>query len=147
MEFDNLVKEICKRDPRYQREAYFFLRDALSHSQSSLQVEEEESNEFATCHHITGQDLLEGIREFALDEYGPMAAFMLQEWGIFRCEDFGEIVYNLIDIGLFQKDETDRREHFENGYDFYEAFCKPFLPSRRFQKRFARPLQQSCENI
>jgi uncharacterized repeat protein (TIGR04138 family) len=144
-EFDSQVRDLVRMDNRYQREAYFFLRDALSFAQSSSLSEDNESDE--TYVHVTGQNLLNSIRQFALHEYGPMAGFLLNQWGIHRCEDFGEIVYNLIDIGLFQKDENDRKEHFHNGYDFFEAFHKPFLPSPAYQKQFSRPLSPSIEKF
>ena len=89
---------------------------------------------------MSGQQLLEGIREFALRQYGPMAITVLDEWGVRRCEDFGEIVFNLVDHGhgLFGKTETDSREDFKGGYDFEEAFKKPFLPGQRTEKPIER---------
>jgi uncharacterized repeat protein (TIGR04138 family) len=80
--------------------------------------------------HVTGQELLAGIRAFALQQYGPMALTLLQEWGVHRCEDFGELVFNLIDRGVLSQTETDSRADFAGGYDFVEAFRKPFLPTR-----------------
>jgi uncharacterized repeat protein (TIGR04138 family) len=78
--------------------------------------------------HVTVQQLLDGIRQFALKEFGPMAATVLEEWGVTSCPDFGEIVFNMVDVGLLGVTEQDRREHFQNGYDFTTAFRKPFLP-------------------
>jgi uncharacterized repeat protein (TIGR04138 family) len=79
--------------------------------------------------HVSGQELLAGIREFALAEFGPMAKTVLNSWGITRTEDFGEIVFNMVEIGLLGRTDKDSREDFANGYDFEEAFRKPFLPS------------------
>lgn len=61
-------------------------------------------------------------------QYGPMAKFLLQEWGVFTCGDFGEIVFNMIRGGILRKTDEDRLEDFQEGYDFYDAFAKPFLP-------------------
>jgi uncharacterized repeat protein (TIGR04138 family) len=78
--------------------------------------------------HVTGQQLLDGIREFALTQYGPMARTVLNEWGIRRCEDFGDIVFNMVEQGLLSKTDQDSREDFKGGYDFDSAFVWPFLP-------------------
>jgi uncharacterized repeat protein (TIGR04138 family) len=79
---------------------------------------------------VSGQELLEGIREFALEQYGPMTFALLEGWGLRRCEDFGEIVFHLVDYGVLGKTEQDRREDFAGGYDFREAFLRPFEPAR-----------------
>jgi uncharacterized repeat protein (TIGR04138 family) len=78
---------------------------------------------------VSGQELLNGIRDFALVQYGPMAITVLKEWGINSCQDFGEIVFNMIDIGWLAKTEQDSRADFQGGYDFYDAFRRPFLPA------------------
>jgi uncharacterized repeat protein (TIGR04138 family) len=79
--------------------------------------------------HITGQELLNGIRDYALAQFGPMAITVFEEWGIRKCPDFGEIVFNMVEIGLLAKTESDTRADFEGGYDFDDVFRKSFLPS------------------
>jgi uncharacterized repeat protein (TIGR04138 family) len=74
--------------------------------------------------------LLGGIREYALEQFGPMAYTVLDRWGIKKCEDFGDIVFLLVDYGVLGKTEHDRREDFAGGYDFKDAFVRPFEPSR-----------------
>jgi len=74
------------------------------------------------CHHVTGQELLEGIRQYALQQYGPMTVTVFEEWGVNHCRDFGEIVFNMVESGLLQKTETDTRN------DFSKATILP-LPS------------------
>ena len=123
LNFDLKVDQIIARDVRYRREAYAFLREALDFTQKLLSRENQQK-----IRHITGQELLDGIRQFALKEYGPMAATVLEEWGVTSCPDFGEIVFNMVDVGLLARTEEDRREHFQNGYDFTTAFRKPFWP-------------------
>ena len=81
--------------------------------------------------HVTGQELLGGIREFALQQFGPMAKTLLEEWGVRCCQDFGEIVFNMIEVGWLAKTEKDSRADFSGGYDFDEAFVKPFLPKSK----------------
>lgn len=126
--FDKAVEEIVQRDGRYHREAYLFVRDALDHTQKSI-VRTATAKE--GIRHVTGQELLEGIRAYALHVYGPMTMLVLNDWGIHRCEDFGEIVFNMIECSLFAKTDRDNREDFKGGYVFEEAFKKPFLPNAR----------------
>lgn len=114
------------RDLRYRRDAYVFVREALDFTQKLISRENQEK-----VRHVTGQELLDGIRQFALKEFGPMAATVLEEWGITSCPDFGEIVFNMVDVGLLARTEKDQREDFQNGYDFTTAFRKPFWPKDR----------------
>ncbi len=106
------------RDPRYAAEAYFFVREALEHSVQKLEKPR----------HISGQELLSGIREYAIGEYGPVTKRVLSEWGITECIDFGYIVFNLVNEGLLGKTEGDSINDFAVGYDFNEAFVRPFRP-------------------
>ena len=78
----------------------------------------------------SGKELLEGIKAYALDEFGPMAYTVFSEWGVHGSQDFGEIVFNLVESGRLGKTENDSREDFKNGYLFEEAFLKPFEPQQ-----------------
>ena len=71
--------------------------------------------------HVTGQQLCEAIRLHALEQYGYMARIVLKRWGVTSTSDFGEIVYNLIRLGWMKKSDADRREDFDDCYDFSEA--------------------------
>ena len=73
--------------------------------------------------HVSGQDLCEAIRRYALSQYGLLAKSVLNHWGVHSTNDFGEIVFNLIDIGQMRKTGADRREDFNNVYDFAEALA------------------------
>ncbi len=126
LNFDEVLEKILAIDPRYRREAYLFLREGLDHAQK--QISKTNKNEIR---HISGQELLAGLCEFGLTQFGPMTATVLNEWGIRRCEDFGEIVFNMVEHGLLSKTENDTRDDFKGGYDFAEAFRKPFLPSKK----------------
>ena len=135
--FDEALDLIRRKDPRYQREAYIFVREALDHTQKSVANQRR-----GRVSHVTGQQLLEGIRDFALAQFGPMTMLVLQEWGIRCCRDFGEIVFNMVDIGLLSKTERDSRTDFDCGYDFNEAFRIPFLPpSRQTRPAAASPAE------
>ncbi|WP_309385063.1 Minf_1886 family protein [Cerasicoccus frondis] len=128
-DFDEVVALIRKEDTRYDAGAYHFVRLGLDHTIKSLKDEPERETR-----HVSGQELLSGIRDYALEQYGPLAYTLLTHWGIKRCEDFGDIVFNLVEWGVLGKTENDQPEDFTNGYDFREAFLLPFEPkSRRLQ--------------
>ena len=137
--FDGTLEHILKKDPRYYRDAYQFVREALDFTtqktapkagrQEARPTAETRKARAGEEQHVTGQQLLEGIRGFALESYGPMALTVLHEWGIHRCEDFGEIVFNMVEHNLLGKTDQDSRDDFKGGYDFEEAFRKPFLPT------------------
>ena len=127
--FDLKLEQILEKDSRYSREGYQFVRDGLDFTRKIVNRE----NPGVERKHVSGQEMLDGIRQLALQQFGPMAATVLAEWGITRCSDFGEIVYNMIDIGLFAKTDKDSREHFENGYDFDTAFRRPYLPQSKLE--------------
>jgi uncharacterized repeat protein (TIGR04138 family) len=130
--FEEAVDQIREKDQRYQPDAYAFVRESLDHTQKSIVKDNR-----GRIRHVTGQELLGGIRDYALAQFGPMALMLLEEWGIHRCEDFGEIVFNMVEIGLLAKTEKDSRADFAGGYDFAEAFRKPFLPSGKAQAQAA----------
>ena len=121
--FEETIDQSVVKDPRYQRDAYLFLRDALDYTQK--QVAKQSKGE---VRHVSGPELLEGIREYALQQFGPMAMTVFAEWGVHSTADFGEIVFNMVDIGLLAKTDRDTRADFGGVYVFEEAFRKPYLP-------------------
>jgi uncharacterized repeat protein (TIGR04138 family) len=140
--FEEALEKILARDSRYQRDAYFFVREALDFTQKNVVKENRTPIKSAAGQeekHVTGQELLEGVRELALKEFGPMAMMVLEEWGIRACADFGEIVFNMVNTGWLRKTEKDTRDDFRNGYDFFEAFRKPFLPATKAARRAPKP--------
>jgi uncharacterized repeat protein (TIGR04138 family) len=124
-DFDKALDPILAKDPRYSRGAYQFLREALDHTQMNL------VRSGAKARHVTPTELLEGLRECALKQFGPMALTVLEDWGVRSGEDWGEIVFNLIEQQVLAKTDRDSKEDFRGSYDFHEAFHKPFLPSTR----------------
>ncbi len=113
--------ELLKQDQRYHRDAYGFVRDALAYAQdTSKNAPRPEA--VAGEHHITGQELCEAIRQYSLEQFGFMAKTVLNSWGVFSTSDFGEIVYNLIRIKHMKKSSSDRREDFDDVYDFATGF-------------------------
>ena len=76
--------------------------------------------------HLTGQELCEALRQYAVHQYGLMAKVVLSNWGVTATGDFGEIVFNMIKVGLMKKSDQDRREHFDKVFDFDVAFEQQF---------------------
>ncbi len=122
--FAEALDSIVANDPRYHRDAYVFLRDALDYT-----TKQQKKSKGAAVRHVAGPELLEGVRLYGLKEFGPMAMTVFSHWGIQRCEDIGNMVFNLIGAGIFGKTEQDSIEDFKAVYDFHEAFVKPFQPT------------------
>jgi uncharacterized repeat protein (TIGR04138 family) len=132
--FEDELEKVLAKDGRYAREAYVFVREALDYTQKMLGRTAKDE-----IRHVTGQQLLEGVRAHALAQYGPMALMVLDDCRIRSCEDIGEIVFNLVDGGLLAKTDQDSREDFKDGYSFEEAFRKPFLPSGKTSTAAPKP--------
>jgi uncharacterized repeat protein (TIGR04138 family) len=123
--FAEALDSIIASDRRYQRDAYVFLRDALDFT-----TKQQKKIKGATVRHVTGPELLDGARQYALKEFGPMVMTVFDNWGVHSCEDIGNMVFNLIGAGVFGKTEEDSIEDFKNVYDFEEVFVKPFEPAK-----------------
>jgi uncharacterized repeat protein (TIGR04138 family) len=124
--FDEALEQIVATDNRYHRDAYHFLREALDFTQKNVGRENA-----GKIRHVTGQELLNGLRQYALQQFGPMTVTVFEEWGVKSCPDFGEIVFNMVEAGLLAKTDHDSREDFRSGYDFTDAFRKPFWPEKK----------------
>jgi len=133
--------DLLKQDHRYPKEAYFFVFEALDFAQNSLQMGQESPSEplpqelrenmeiggldeETPQRHITGQNVCLAAQRYAVEQYGPLAKTVLSSLGINSTSDIGEIVYNMIRIGRMRKTAEDRREDFNDVYDFETAFEK-----------------------
>lgn len=121
-QFDQAVESICRKDARFAREAYFFLREALDFTMRRAAAESGGSR------HVSGQELLGGFRDYALQEFGPMAATVMREWGLSCGYHVGEMVFALISEDVFAKEESDSPQDFKKFQSFREAFEKPYEP-------------------
>ncbi len=110
---ERAMLEILGRDSRYARGAYDFVRSAVHFASHVV---------FERGTHVTGRELLEGIRQLAIERYGVMIQDVFAEWGVVSTEDFGEIVFNLVDAGLLSKTAQDSKDDFKNVYSFAEVF-------------------------
>lgn len=139
--FSQIVSEIVERDARYDARAYAFVRDGLDYTIKMLK-----RSQSGTSRHVSGAELLEGLRKFTLNEFGPMGKLVLNEWGIHTCEDFGNIVFTLVNHGVLGKSEADRPDDFSPGFSFDDAFVQPFLPAPTpagRSKRGSKPRSQA----
>lgn len=136
LDFSAIVEQIRKEDPRFDKRAYFFLRHGLDHTVKDLSKRGGER--IQQSRHVSGGELLDGLRDYALEQFGPMAKMVLNEWGVTRCPDFGDMVFNLIEYQVFSKTENDRREDFGDRFTFDEAFVKPFQATQRPQAKAPR---------
>jgi uncharacterized repeat protein (TIGR04138 family) len=140
LDFDEVVSLICKEDGRFDRKGYHFVRQGLDHTVKDLR--KRDAKRAGRSLHVTGPELLDGLRAYALDQFGPLAKTVLASWGIMRCTDFGDIVFNLIEYNVFSKTDQDRREDFSETYTFEDAFVKPFLPVRERSRGAASSASQ-----
>jgi len=121
IDLETAVRErVLRRDHRYDLAAYLFIYEALAFTQRLLGRDDPDLE--PARRHVTGRELLDGIRQYAARMFGPLAPTVFRSWGVHRTEDFGEIVFNLVESGLLARTDTDRREDFANGFDFDTAF-------------------------
>jgi len=115
------LADLLQRDRRYHFDAYVFVFESLRYAHDKLGMGSDQKSEGGRDEedqHVTGQELCEAIRQYALNQYGYMAKSVLNHWGVNETGDFGEIVFNLIEIGQMRRTEHDRREDFSNVFDF-----------------------------
>ena len=110
------IEKVMKENRQYKFEAYSFVMAALHNTVSKL----------PKARHVTGRELLHGIRDYALDQYGPLARTVLNHWGIKKTDDFGRIVFALVEVGILRKQPEDKIEDFHDVYDFKDAFDKGY---------------------
>lgn len=121
-----IIEAISTKDPRYSEDAYYFVMEALSYTQKK----------FKSSKHVSGEEMLEGMKELLIHKYGPMTMTVLEYWGITSTEDFGHIVFNLVENNVLSKTEEDDIGHFRNAYDFTEVF------ERGYRKQLAKKISR-----
>ncbi len=110
------IEGVLEKDATYKFEAYTFVLAALHDTVTKLDKPR----------HISGRELTEGIRGYALQQFGPMAKTVLNYWGVYKTLDFGKIVFSLIDVKLLSQQPGDKPEDFDKIYDFDEAFDRGY---------------------
>jgi len=104
------IADVVRRDSRYAYPAYLFIFEGLEYAQDRIDADEDDDD----ARHVTGQEMLEGVRALAIREFGLLAWTVFRMWGIRTTDDVGEIVFNLIDAGLLSKHESDDRADFHD---------------------------------
>jgi uncharacterized repeat protein (TIGR04138 family) len=109
---DDPIAKILQKDPRYPRAAYDFVTEALQHVIQKIGEQR----------HVSARELLLGLRDYARDEFGPLARTVFESWGVHQTADFGHIVFNLVEAGEMGKTDDDSIADFDAVYRFEEAF-------------------------
>ena len=122
--YDDIVTRIYDADNRFDPEAYYYLRDVIDRTSQKLG----RTGPSAKNRHVTGRELSEGFRDCMLEDFGPMAATLAEEWGVAQSEDIGSMVYNLIEAGAFGKTPEDKKSDFNGIFNLLEALEKPYRP-------------------
>ena len=120
LKFKEAVNQIVREDPRYSPEAYEFISKVVVFTMLNLERDK------VSNHHVSGKELLEGFRQYAIQEFGPMAGEILKGWGLTDSNAVGNVVFNLVNRQLLGKSENDTLSDFKNGFDFEKAFSEPF---------------------
>jgi uncharacterized repeat protein (TIGR04138 family) len=124
------LEQVVHESGRYPIEAFEFVRQGLNHTVAQLHGERKTSDTDTRSYHVSGQQLCQGLRDYAVARYGVMAAAILHHWGITRTDDFGRIVFTMIDTKLMAKTDDDDIRDFHHVYDFATAFSAPARPIR-----------------
>ena len=124
--FDEIIDLITEQDLRYTEGAYSFVMEALTFTQKK----------FRSVKHVSGTELLEGIKLLLMKKFGPMAMTVLNHWGIKETEDFGHVVFNLVENKVLSKNEDDDIRSFRDVYDFEKVF------SHDYRKRMAKKINR-----
>ena len=124
--FEDIIEKICQKDSRYKEGAYEFVMESLHYTQKKLH----------RSHHVTGGELLDGIKELLLNKFGPMTLTVLNHWGIQSTQDFGNIVFNLVENRVLSKTVEDCLEHFRDRFNFDETFNRGYR--KQLEKRISR---------
>jgi uncharacterized repeat protein (TIGR04138 family) len=119
---DPRIRNLALEDGRYSPAAFLFLLESL---QVAVKLAGKEALE-GTERHVTGQQVLSGMREHALAQFGPLAAQVWRSWGVRTTLDWGKVVFLLVDNGLLNRQESDTIEDFRDGFDFDEAFVRDY---------------------
>jgi uncharacterized repeat protein (TIGR04138 family) len=137
LEPDHPIAQLMRRDKRYRLDAYVFVFEALRFAQQELGGGSSPAGGPTSpgdaggeeIRHVTGQQLCEAMRRYALQQYGPLAKNVLNHWGLHSTGDIGEIVFSLIEVGQMKKTDSDRREDFDNVFDFEDGLREAFVPN------------------
>lgn len=127
--------DLCRSAGPYPKSAFDFVRDGLAHTVSTIHSDAPEG-----ARHVSGQQLCMGLREYAILKYGLLAPAVLAHWNLARTDDFGRIVFAMVDAGLMSKTPQDSLDDFRSVFDFAEAFSREQIAARL---RHVAPVRQT----
>jgi uncharacterized repeat protein (TIGR04138 family) len=119
---EDQIRLLALKDGRFSPEAFRFLFEALP---QALKLAGRDKSQ-GTERHVTGQEVLAGMRAYGTQLFGPLAAAVWRSWGVQSTLDWGRIVFLLVDNGLLNRQETDTIEDFRDGFDFDEVFVRQY---------------------
>ena len=120
-DFEKTIESVVAKDSRFAPAAYVFVSGALTETAHRLGRSRKSP---IKQRHISGQELAEGAADFAEEQFGPLAYSVLREWGVKTTRDIGDIVFNLIEVGIFSKTEEDSIDDFDNVFDLRSRLTK-----------------------
>jgi len=132
-------KRIREAAGPYPQQAFEFVREGLTHTVELVHGDASPDADSDESRHVTGQQLCFGLKDLAERRYGRLARTVLNRWAIRRTDDFGRIIFSMIEFGLMRKTDEDHIEHFHDVYDFDEVFedlptpvtVRPISPTTR----------------
>lgn len=116
---EKTLQDVVEELDTFPLEAFIFLHEGLAYTVHAIHGQRKSPEQNM---HVSGQQLCEGLRDFAVMKYGMLAGTVMRRWGVNCTLDFGKMVYSLIDAGLMSKTEADSLDDFRNAYDFHAAF-------------------------
>jgi uncharacterized repeat protein (TIGR04138 family) len=120
------ILDLCREDPRFSYEAYEFVCDAVTFTQDRLGRAGADSEEEDEDRHVSGAELLRGVCDLAVQQFGLMAPVVFKRWGIRSTDDIGTMVFNLIKVQRLSKSDRDAPDDFRDLFDLHQALTDGF---------------------
>ncbi len=139
---DPRILDLCREDPRFSYEAYEFVCDAVTFTQDRLgRAGSESDEEDDEDRHVCGAELLRGVCDLAIQQFGMMAPVVFRRWGIRSTDDVGTMVFNLIKVQRLSKSERDAPDDFRDLFDLHQSLADGFeltvddaIPAKRAER-------------
>jgi uncharacterized repeat protein (TIGR04138 family) len=123
---DPKILQLCRADARFAYEAYDFVCEAVTYTQTRLGRGAADPDEPVEDHHVSGAELLRGTCELAVREFGMMAPVVFKQWGVHTTDDVGEIVFKLIEVKRLSKSDRDDPDDFHDLFDLPRTLADGF---------------------
>lgn len=123
---DPRILDLCREDPRFSYEAYEFVCDSVTFTQDRLGRADAEPDDEETDRHVSGGELLRGVCDLALQQFGLMAPVVFKRWGVRTTDDVGTMVFNLIKVERLSKSERDAPDDFRDLFDLHQTLADAF---------------------